>query len=228
MLMRRRELPEPLFGMAHRRVGRASNTASRVISLLPTTAARRHGQMEAACWRHASAIWCRSTLPSVTISPRRSGSRLALSDLPTLERLRRRLDLILFASALVLGIGLIDMKYWQAWPLPFVENGKDYERFTNAFIAFQSVCYVGVLATIYLPTALVLDAARARIKLNAGAGLADGRVAPPSANDDLAASQASSLSAAVAPVAVLLRTVTVLSPVLVGPLATIVQLKLFA
>lgn len=158
-----------------------------------------------------------------------SGSRLqTLSDLPTLERLRRRLDLILFASALVLGIGLIDMKYWQAWPLPFVENGKDYERFTNAFIAFQSVCYVGVLATIYLPTALVLDAARARIKLNAGAGLADGRVAPPSANDDLAASQASSLSAAVAPVAVLLRTVTVLSPVLVGPLATIVQLKLFA
>jgi len=152
-----------------------------------------------------------------------TGSRLeTLADLPGLERLRRRLDLILFASALVLGIGLIDMKYWHAWPLPFVADAKQYEKLTNGFIAFQSVCYVGVLATLYLPTALVLDAARARIKKNVVADLA----APSPANDGLAASEASSLSAAVAPLAVLMRAVTVLSPVLVGPLSTIIDLKL--
>src|SRR4029450_10556550 len=102
-----------------------------------------------------------------------SGSRLrTLDDLPILEKLRTRLDLILFASALVLGVGLIDMKQWQAWPLPFLVYATQYEKLPNPFIPFQSVCYVGVLATLYLPTALVLDAARARIRLDAVAATA--------------------------------------------------------
>jgi hypothetical protein len=151
-----------------------------------------------------------------------SASRLqTLNDLPTLERLRRRLDLILFASALVLGVGLIDMKQWHAWPLLFVENKDMYASLTNAFVAFQSVCYVGVLAGVYLPTAIVLDAARARIKLNASGGSVESPIASSWPTD----SPAASLSSAVGPIAVLLRTVTVLSPVLVGPLATIIQYK---
>jgi hypothetical protein len=155
-----------------------------------------------------------------------SGSRLrTLDDLPILDKLRTRLDLILFASALVLGVGLIDMKQWQAWPLPFVVDAKQYEKLTNAFIAFQSVCYVGVLATLYLPTALVLNAARARIRLDAVATAVGAATRSP-ANDGAADNQASSLSSAVAPFTVFMRSMTVLSPLLVGPIATIIQLKL--
>jgi len=158
-----------------------------------------------------------------------SGSRLrTLDDLPILDKLRTRLDLILFASALVLGVGLIDMKQWQAWPLPFVVDAKQYEKLTNAFIAFQSVCYVGVLATLYLPTALVLNAARARIRRDAVAITAVGAATRSPANDGVTDNQASSLSSAVAPLAVFMRSMTVLSPLLVGPIATIVQLKLTA
>ena len=158
-----------------------------------------------------------STLAIAVTMLAASGSRLrTFGDLPTLERLRRRLDLILFASALVLAVGLIDMKQWHAWPLPFVVDKAAYVSLTNAFVAFQSVCYVGVLAGIYLPTAIVLDAARSRIRTEAGGGrpIAD-PASPP----------AISLSPTISPIDVLLRTVTVLSPILVGPLATIAGLK---
>jgi hypothetical protein len=155
-----------------------------------------------------------------------SGSRLeSADDLPRLARLRRRLDLILFACALVLGVGLIDMKQWQAWPLPFVANPAQYEKLTNSFVAFQSVCYVGVLAAIYLPTALVLDAAQVRIRRSVAASAGHAPVPTP-ANDGPTHGEASSLSSAVGPLAVLLRAVTVLSPILVGPLATFIQLKI--
>lgn len=156
-----------------------------------------------------------------------SASRLqGPSDLPALQRLRHRLDLILIAAALVLGVGLIDMKSWQAWPLPFVVNVEPYQKLTNAFVAFQSVCYVGVLAALYLPTALVLDAALARIRRNAIAQATGIPAAVAPANDSRAGAEAGSLSSAGSPFAVLMRTVTVLSPVLVGPVATILQLKL--
>jgi hypothetical protein len=158
-----------------------------------------------------------STLAIAVTTLAASGSRLhTFDDLPTLERLRRRLDLILFTSALVLAIGLVDMKQWHAWPLPFVADPAAYAQLTNAFVAFQSVCYVGVLAGIYLPTAIVLDAARSRIRTQVGGGRP---IADP------ATSPAASLSPTASPIDILLRTVTVLSPILVGPLATLVGLK---
>lgn len=130
------------------------------------------------------------------------------ADLPTLNRLGQQLDLILLLAAVVLGIGVIGIKQWHAWPLPFIDGDKDiaaYSALSAAYLAFQSTCYVGVLTFIYLPAALKLQSRR-------------GQIDPKPVDTDWAQANPAFLS--------LFRIVAMLSPVLVGPLASMAALKL--
>jgi hypothetical protein len=131
-------------------------------------------------------------------------------DVAQFNTLSRRLDLVLYASAAILVAGIIDVKQWSLWPSPLVSgkgsadgNFGAYTNLVNAVVAFQSVCYVGVLIGIFLPAAACLDRARARMVL-ANAQLGD------------SASRFDHL----------VHVLAVLAPVLVGPVATFVGLKL--
>src|SRR5207244_770521 len=91
-----------------------------------------------------------------------------IEQLPRHDRLNRSLDAILLVSAALLGAGLIEIKQWYGWPLPYIDES-DRSAFTsicNAFVGLQSVSYVGVLAGIYFPAGIVLDRARSRMALD--------------------------------------------------------------
>ena len=135
------------------------------------------------------------------------------ADLPVLDRLSRRLDLILLLGAVVLAAGIITIKQWHGSPLPFIleadssktDSTKAYSALTAAHLAFQSVCYVGVLVGIYLPAALALQHRRSQLEP------VPDKPASESGNPVFQS---------------LFRIVAMLSPVLVGPLASIATLKL--
>lgn len=152
-----------------------------------------------------------------------AASRIAsIAQLARHDRLSRRLDAILLASATVLAAGLIEIKQWYGWPLPYIDQG-DRNAFTsicNAFVGLQSVSYVGVLAGIYFPAGLVLDHARSRMALDLK--YASGR------HSEVETTQASALLVprATGRVEQLVRGIAILSPIMVGPLASFFGLKL--
>lgn len=129
------------------------------------------------------------------------------ADLPALNRLTQQLDLILLLGAIVLAIGVISIKQWHTGPLPFIikENTAAYSALTAAYLAFQSVCYVGVLTFIYLPAALLLQSRHCCID-------------PAPTEEASRGTNPAFLS--------LFRVVALPSPVLVGPLASVAALKL--
>ena len=132
-------------------------------------------------------------------------------DLAVYVDLKRHLDRILLASALMLAAGVIDLKQWTALPVPFMaETGlaNAYTSFVGGFVALQSICYVAGLVLMFLPAAWQLDRARERIVHSA----------PPEEVADRA--PPGSFVAAD-----LLRIAAMLAPILVGPVANFVNLK---
>jgi hypothetical protein len=170
------------------------------------------------------------------------------ADLSKLDQLGRRLDLVLFATAAILVAGIIAVDSWSTWPSPLVA-GKDtvivdrealqaaqkelsaqgvkvddpaysskvealkkeraddlksnYSAFTellNGFIAIQGICYVGGLVFTFLPAAVSLDAARRRLGV-------------PTAASAFGVDQ-------------IFRVLALLSPILVGPVAKFLSVKL--
>lgn len=135
-------------------------------------------------------------------------------DRPLYLHLKRLLDMILLGSALMLAAGVLDLKQWTALPVPFFSDDKlaaAYSSLANAFVAFQSICFVAALVMMFLPVALVLDKARDRIVRNAS-------------DVEPAGSSADGLPGGLV-VADLLRAAAMLAPILVGPLANFANLK---
>jgi hypothetical protein len=140
----------------------------------------------------------------------------AADDGPAAAELKNQLDLTLMIAAMLLVAGVIDTKQWTALPVPLIdaEMRPAYVAMVNGFVALESVCFVGVLVSIFLPSALLLEQARRRIR-QAGAGAVEaGAPPPPEAKPESLA------------FADLIRVVALLAPVLAGPIATFVDLKL--
>ncbi len=136
------------------------------------------------------------------------------------DRLSRSLDGVLLAAAAVLVSAIIFIKQWYAWPTAFMnENAKTtFSGLTSAFLGYQSICYVGVLALIYFPAGFFLDRARSRMAVNLK------RV-----GQRLPAVRLVAATAALAPSAPghldrLVRLLAITSPVLVGPITTLLPL----
>ncbi len=160
-------------------------------------------------WANGAVVFAATSLALAAASVAIAAQRLReKDDLPKLDRLGRQLDLILLLAAVVLAIGVIHVKEWQSAPLSFISdkaNTDAYSALTTAHLALQSVCYVGVLVAIYLPAALALQHQRGTFE-----PVSDKPV-PERANPVFQS---------------LFRIVAMLSPVLVGPLASIAALKL--
>lgn len=141
----------------------------------------------------------------------------AATDGPAAEELKRQLDLTLMIAAMLLVAGVIDTKQWTALPVPFIANkemGAAYASMINGFVALESVCFVGVLVSIFLPSALLLERARGRIRNASGGGVQAGSPPAPVGKPESLA------------FADLIRVVALLAPVLAGPIATFVNIKL--
>jgi hypothetical protein len=126
--------------------------------------------------------------------------------------LKRKLDRILLASALMLAAGVIDLRQWTALPIPFIADptlAAAYGSFTAGFVALQSLCYVAGLVAMFVPPAWLLDNARERIAHD---------VVPEAAPVPAPASGFA--------VTDLLRVAAMLAPVLVGPISNFVSLKI--
>jgi hypothetical protein len=138
------------------------------------------------------------------------------ADGPTVLELKNQLDLTLMIAAMLLVAGVIDTKQWTALPEPFMakEMRTAYTAMVNGFVALESVCFVGVLVSIFLPSALLLDRARRRIRLARGGGEEAGSPPTPDAKPEGVAFTD------------LIRVVALLAPVLAGPIATFVSIKL--
>ena len=132
------------------------------------------------------------------------------------KELKNQLDLTLMVAALLLVAGVIDTKQWTALPVPFIaeEMRTAYAAMINGFVALESVCFVGVLISLFLPSALLLERARGRIR-QAGSGVVEvgSPPAPEAKSEGLAFAD-------------LIRVVALLAPVLAGPVATFVNIKL--
>ncbi len=161
-------------------------------------------------WANGAVVFAATSLALAAASIAIAAQRLnRYDDLPKLDRLAQQLDLILLLAAVVLVVGVIHVKEWQLSPLPFIsdkENAVAYSALATAHLALQSVCYVGVLVGIYLPAAIVLQFLRSRF--------------------DPAPVEASKAGMANPIVSSLFRVVAMLSPMLVGPLASMAALKL--
>ena len=128
--------------------------------------------------------------------------------------LKRQLDTILLASGLMLAAGIIDLKQWTTLPLPFFSGDQvtAYSSFANAFVAFQSVCFVAALAAMFFPAALLLENARQRIARD------EQRAEPGDAPAKIPIERFV--------MADLMRIAAMLAPVLVGPIASFANLKI--
>ena len=141
----------------------------------------------------------------------------AAADGPEAAELKSQLDLTLMIAAMLLVAGVIDTKQWTALPVPFIANKEmstAYTSMINGFVALESVCFVGVLVSIFLPSALLLERARGRIRNASGGGVQAGSPPAPAAKSEGLA------------FADLIRVVALLAPVLAGPVATFVSVKL--
>ncbi len=140
----------------------------------------------------------------------------AADDGPAAVELKNQLDLMLMTAALLLVAGVIDTKQWTALPVPFIaeEMRTAYAAMINGFVSLESVCFVGVLVSIFLPSALLLERARGRIRhARSGAVKAGPTPAPEVKPEGLAFAD-------------LMRVAALLAPVLAGPIATFVNIKL--
>jgi hypothetical protein len=178
------------------------------------------------CVANIAVLLAATALAIAAASIATAASRIkAVEQLRRHDRLNRNLDNILLACAAVLGAGLIEVKQWYGWPLPFIDS-TDQKAFTaicNAFIGLESVCFVGVLAGIYFPAGYALDRARSRM------GLDLVRAARPARGLSAAELKQATEMLSVKPTGrleQLMRAVAILSPILVGPLASFVALKL--
>jgi hypothetical protein len=124
--------------------------------------------------------------------------------------LKRHLDRILVASALMLAAGVIDLKQWTALPVPFMADtlASAYTSFVGGFVALQSICYVAGLVMMFLPAAWLLNGARERLVHGVPPEEAAAKVPP----------------GGFVPADVL-RVAAMLAPILVGPVANFVNLK---
>lgn len=136
------------------------------------------------------------------------------SDLSVYVEIKRILDRILLASALMLAAGVIDLKQWTALPVPFMAStalATAYTSFAGGFVALQSICYVAGLVMMFLPAAWLLNGARERMVHSVPA-------------DEVAAKAPPGGFGA----ADLLRIAAMLAHILVGPVASFVNLKIGA
>jgi hypothetical protein len=140
----------------------------------------------------------------------------AATDGPAAAELKNQLDMTLMIAAMLLVAGVIDTNQWTVLPVPFIaeEMRAAYASMINGFVALESVCFVGVLVSIFLPSALLLERARGRIR-QARSGEVEARSPP--------APEAKAEGLAFAD---LIRVVALLAPVLAGPVATFVNIKL--
>ncbi len=133
------------------------------------------------------------------------------ADLELYGPFKRKLDMVLLASSLMLATGIIDLKQWTTLPLPFMVN-KDlasaYAVFASGYVALQSLFYVAALVAMFVPAAWLLDNARQRITQGVPAKAAPSRAPLRSfvAGD-------------------LLRIAGMLAPILVGPIANFVSIR---
>ena len=133
------------------------------------------------------------------------------ADLAAYIELKRYLDRILLGSALLLAAGVIDLKQWTALPVPFMGDpglAAAYTSFVGGFVALQSICYVAGLVMMFLPAAWLLNSARERMVHNVP-------------SEEVAATVPPGGFA----VTDLLRVAAMLAPILVGPVANLVNLR---
>ena len=133
------------------------------------------------------------------------------SDVAMYVELKRHLDRILVAAALMLAAGVIDLKQWTALPIPFMADANlasAYTSFVNGFVALQSICYVAGLVMMFLPAAWLLNGARERLVYGVPPEEAAAKVPP---GGFVAAD--------------FLRIAAMLAPILVGPVANFVNLR---
>jgi hypothetical protein len=133
------------------------------------------------------------------------------SNVATYVELKRSLDRILLASALMLAAGVIDLKQWTALPVPFLADANlagAYTSFVGGFVALQSICYVAGLVMMFLPAAWLLNGARERLVHGVPPEEAAAKVPP----------------GGFVP-ADILRIAAMLAPILVGPVASFVNLR---
>jgi hypothetical protein len=168
-------------------------------------------------------LFAATTLAVAAASIAIAASRIvSLEQLDRHDRLNRRLDTILLASAAVLAAGVIEIKLWYAWPTPYIDEGdrKAFAEVCNGLIGLQSVAYVGVLAGIYFPAGAVLDRARDRMRLE----LAHRQKLHP--EQQLARATEVLGTKPTGRIEQLMRGAAILSPLLVGPAASFLSLKL--
>ncbi len=165
---------------------------------------------------HAVALAAISVVVSSAFIAVRATRLGTAADGPAAAEFKNQLDLTLMIAAMLLVAGVIDTKQWTALPVPFIaeEMRTAYAAMINGFVALESVCFVGVLVSIFLPSALLLERARGRIRQARSGGVE--AVSPP-------APEAKPEGLAFAD---LIRVVALLAPVLAGPIATFVNIKL--
>ncbi len=161
-------------------------------------------------WANGAVVFAATSLALAAASVAIAAHRFDKTDKPTeLDRLTHQLDLILLLGAVVLVVGVIHVKEWHSGPLPFIydkANVDAYSALATAHLGLQSVCFVGVLVGIYLPAAMVLQFRRNRL--------------------DPLPTEAGKANSVNPIVSSLFRVGAMLSPVLVGPLTSIAELKL--
>jgi len=132
-------------------------------------------------------------------------------DLETLQALGSRLDQLLATGAALLVAGTIWTRAWHRWPqsLLTADDAKLHESVASGVLAYQSVCYVLILASLYLPLAL--------LRIRARSALAPRRQFGDEASSAWGPGFAFGL-----------RTLALIAPVLAGPFADLVGSKILS
>lgn len=135
----------------------------------------------------------------------------ANGDLDTVQALGTRQDQLLATGAALLVAGTIWTRSWHRWPQSLLDptDAKLHETVASGVLAYQSVCYVLILASIYLPLAVLRIRARTAMAPRRNFG------------DESSSPWGPGLAFG-------LRTLALLAPVLAGPFADLVSSKILA
>jgi hypothetical protein len=132
-------------------------------------------------------------------------------DLETLQALGARQDQLLATGAALLVAGTIWTRSWHRWPQSLLEGGdaKLHESVAAAVLAYQSVCYVLILASLYLPLAWLRIRARTAMAPRRNFG------------DESSSPWGPGFAFG-------LRTLALIAPVLAGPFADLISSKILS
>lgn len=135
----------------------------------------------------------------------------ANGDLEAVQALGARQDQLLATGAALLVAGTIWTRSWHRWPPSMLnpDDAKLHESIASAVLAYQSVCYVLILASLYLPLAW--------LRIRARTAMAPRRAFGDESSSPWGPGFAFGL-----------RTLALIAPVLAGPFADLINSKILS